>query len=101
MSVTAPEQLSLDVGGEAGAFVKSAFTMSGKVESYTDVLDREENVTVRLVDEAGEVIFEADGWVSRVAIETIPRNSTFPKHTLRTHTVKLGERAPATEPEEE
>lgn len=89
-----PVQLTLEVGGEIGAYVVSEFALSGKVSSFTDVLEREEPVMVQLVGADGEVIFSSHGWVKSVEIETVPATSSQPRHTRRKHKIRLGENAP-------
>ena len=90
-------QLSLEVGGEVGAFVVGEFTLSGKVASYTQSIERDENVFVRVVDADGQVIMQSEGWVKSVAIETVPATQGVPRHTKRKHAIKLGESAPITD----
>jgi hypothetical protein len=87
-------QLSIDVGGQIGAFVSSAFTLSGKVESFTESIDRDEQVLVTLVDADGSVIFRCEGWVKGVEVVTVPESRGVPRHSVRKHKIRLGEAAP-------
>lgn len=89
-----PLQLSLEVGGPVGAYLVSEFSLSGKVQSLSRELERNENVIVTIVGEDGEVLLRSDGWVKSVAIETVPRTANAPVHTKRKHSIKLGEAAP-------
>lgn len=89
------EQLTLDVGGAIGRYVKSAFSLSGKVETFTTAIDRDEEVMITATDADGEVLFRSAGWVKGVTIETIPPSKANPfRGTLRKHSIKLGESAP-------
>ncbi len=87
-------QLSLDIGGTIGAYVLSEFTLTGKVASFTQALEREENLMVQVVNADGEVVFAEQGWVRGVEIETVPETNTAPRYTKRKHKIKLGESAP-------
>ena len=91
------EQLSLDIGGETGAYVVGEFSLSGKVQSFSQTLDRDENVIVQLVGADGQVIFRTEGWVKAVTVETVPATNAAPRHTRKQHRIKLGERAPVTD----
>ena len=90
-------QLSLEVGGDVGAFVVGEFSLSGKVASWTKSLERDENVMVNVVDADGQVIFSSEGWVKAVSIETVKGTQAVPRHTKRKHSIKLGETAPVDE----
>lgn len=89
-------QLTLDVGGEVGAYVVGEFALTGTVASFTDSLEREENVIVRVFDADGTLILSSEGWVKAVTIETVPATNSAPRHTRRKHKIKLGETAPIT-----
>jgi hypothetical protein len=88
------EQLSLEIGGEVGAFVVAEFSFSGKVTSLTQILERDETVHLRVCDEDGQILMHADGWVQAVQIKTAKATESQPRHTVRKHSIKLGEVAP-------
>lgn len=91
------EQLSLEIGGDIGAYVVGEFSLSGKVQSFSETLERDENVIVQLVGADGQVIFSSEGWVKAVTVETVPASGSAPRHTRKQHRIKLGEHAPITE----
>jgi hypothetical protein len=94
--MTNDQQLTLDVGGEVGAYVVSEFSFSGNIPDFAQMLEREENVILRVIDADGEVILSSEGWVRSVTIQTIPATNSAPRHTRRKHSIKLGEHAPLT-----
>lgn len=85
------QQLSLDVGGEVGAYVVSEFGIGGKVASWDESLDRDEQVMVSVANADGQIVFTSLGVVKAVTIETVPETKSVPRHTKRKHSIKLTE----------
>ena len=86
-----PQQLSFDIGGDVarptGASLK--ITGSGDIRSQLFMGD---DIMLRVVDSAGEVVAELEGSCSSVAFKQHDASETEPEWVERIHTIKLGDR---------
>lgn len=91
VAVPIPQQLSFDVGGElakpTGASI--AITGSGAIRSQLYIDD---DVTIQVVDAAGEIVATFDGSVRDVAFKKHDATETSNAWVERQHKIKLGDR---------
>ena len=84
------QQLSFDVGGDhprpAGGAIKITGTGNLKSQLYMD-----DDVTVQVVDEAGEIVASYDGAVVNVSFNKHAGTEQSAAWVERIHTIKLGD----------
>lgn len=86
-----PQQLTFDVGGELAKPTGASISISGS-GAIRSQLFIDDDVTVQIIDAAGEIVAIYDGTVRDVAFKKHDATETALAWVERQHKIKLGDR---------